>query len=152
VLLEVGRIVRPHGLRGEVVVDLLTDREDRLEPGSALDSDRGVLTVTGMRPHQGRFLVTFEGCDDRTAAERLSGTVLRAEAIDDPDALWVHELVGTEVCDIAGVARGRVTEVEANPAHDLLVLDSGVLVPIVFVVSCGDGVTVIDPPAGLFDD
>ena len=44
-----------------------------------------------------------------------------------------------------------MTAVEANPAHDLLVLDSGALVPMVFVVEQRDGVVVIDPPDGLFD-
>jgi 16S rRNA processing protein RimM len=151
-LLEIGRIVRAHGLQGEVVVDLSTDRVDRLDRGAVLDSDRGPLTVVACRPHQGRFLVTFEGVADRTAAEGLSGLSVRAEAVEDPDALWVHELVGSMVRDTAGVEWGRVTEVEANPAHDLLVLESGALVPAVFVVSCEDGITVIDPPEGLFDD
>jgi 16S rRNA processing protein RimM len=108
--------------------------------------------VVVSRPHQGRFLVTFDGYPDRTAAERLSGVALRAEAVDDPDALWVHELVGSMVREASGVERGRVTEVQANPAHDLLVLESGALVPAVFVVSCIDGITLIDPPEGLFDE
>ena len=151
-LLEVGRIIRAHGLRGEVVVDLLTDRLDRLEPGAVLETDRGPLRVVAARPHQSRFLVTFDGVPDRTAAEELSGVALRAEAVEDPDALWVHEVVGTVVRERSGVERGRVVEVEANPAHDLLVLESGALVPTVFVVSCVDGITLIDPPAGLFDD
>jgi 16S rRNA processing protein RimM len=151
-LLEVGRVVRPHGLRGEVVVGLVTDRTDRLAPGTVLQSDRGPLTVVDCRPHQGKFLVMFDGCWDRTAAEALVGRTLRAEAVEDPDALWVHELVGSMVREASGVERGRVTEVQANPAHDLLVLESGALVPAVFVVSCIDGITLIDPPEGLFDE
>ena len=95
--------------------------------------------------------MTFEGVHDRTDAEALAGRVLRAEAVADPDALWVHELVGSMVRELGGTERGRVVEVQANPAHDLLVLESGALVPAVFVVSCVDGVTLIDPPDGLFD-
>jgi 16S rRNA processing protein RimM len=150
-LLEVGRVVRAHGLRGEVVVSLVTDVESRLAPGSELTSDRGVLTVETSRPHQDRYLVAFEGVTDRSAAEALAGLVLRAEAVADPEALWVHELIGSVVREVGGTERGTVVEVQANPAHDLLVLDDGALVPAVFVVSCADGVTVIDPPEGLFD-
>ena len=150
-LLEVGRIGRAHGLKGEVMVDLITDRLDRVAVGTVLSTDRGDLVVAGSRPHQKRFIVAFEGVGDRTAAEGLAGTLLRAESVDDPEALWVHELVGTFVVEVSGVERGVVRAVQANPAHDLLVLESGALVPIVFVVSCVDGVTVIDPPPGLFD-
>jgi 16S rRNA processing protein RimM len=150
-LLEVGRVVRAHGLRGEVVVSLVTDVESRLAPGSELDSDRGVLTVETSRPHQDRYLVAFQGVTDRSAAEALAGLALRAEAVADPDALWVHELIGSVVREVGGTERGTVVEVQANPAHDLLVLDDGALVPAVFVLSCADGVTVIDPPEGLFD-
>ena len=150
-LLEVGRIGRAHGLKGEVMVDLITDRLERVAVGTVLSTDRGDLVVVGSRPHQKRFIVAFEGVGDRTAAEALAGTVLRAESVDDPEALWVHELVGTLVVEVGGVERGIVRAVQANPAHDLLVLESGALVPIVFVVSCVDGVTLIDPPPGLFD-
>jgi len=150
-LLEVGRVVRAHGLRGEVLVALVTDIESRLAPGSVLSSDRGPLTVVSSRPHQDRHLVTFEGLFDRTGAEALAGLVLRAEAVADPEALWVHDLVGSVVREVGGTERGTVVEVQANPAHDLLVLDDGALVPAVFVVSCEDGVTVIDPPEGLFE-
>jgi 16S rRNA processing protein RimM len=150
-LLEVGRVVRAHGLRGEVLVDLVTDIETRVAPGSVLSSDRGPLTVEASRPHQGRHLVMFAGVADRTGAEALAGLALRAEAVADPEALWVHELIGSTVREVGGTVRGTVVEVQANPAHDLLVLDDGALVPIVFVVTCEDGVTVIDPPEGLFE-
>jgi 16S rRNA processing protein RimM len=151
VLLEVGRIGRAHGLKGEVMVDLITDRLERVAVGTVLSTDLGDMVVAGSRPHQKRFIVAFEGVSDRTAAEALAGTVLRAEAVDDPEALLVHELVGTLVVEVSGHERGVVRAVQANPAHDLLVLESGALVPIVFVVSCVDGVTLIDPPPGLFD-
>ena len=144
-------MVRAHGLRGEVVVRLVTDLDERVAPGTVLGSDRGPMTVVSSRPHQGNHLVVFAGCDDRTSAEALVGLALRAEAIADPEALWVHELVGSTVREVGGPERGHVVEVQANPAHDLLVLESGALVPVVFVVSCVDGVTLIDPPDGLFE-
>jgi 16S rRNA processing protein RimM len=63
----------------------------------------------------------------------------------------VHEVVGADVRDRAGTPLGTVVAVQANPAHDLLVLDGGALVPMVFVVEHGEGVVVIDAPDGLFD-
>jgi 16S rRNA processing protein RimM len=72
--------------------------------------------------------------------------------MEDADALWVHELIGSLVVEEgSGVERGRVVAVVANPAHELLELDSGALVPIVFVESYEDGITRIAPPDGLFD-
>jgi 16S rRNA processing protein RimM len=150
--LEVGRVGRAHGLRGEVVVTLSSDREERLEPGSALLLERGTLVVGTSRRHQERWLVHFEGVDDRDAAEALRGTVLYAEPLATADGeLWVHELIGCEVRDPAGTRLGTVEAVEANPASDLLVLDGGRLLPLTFVVEQTPGVVVAEPPAGLWD-
>jgi 16S rRNA processing protein RimM len=150
-LLEVGRIGRPHGLRGEVVVRLTTDRNERLAPGSVLHADAGELVVVAARPHQDRWIVSFEGYDRREAVDGLRGQVLRAEALDDPDELWVHDLVGAEVVTAGGDAVGTCVAVVANPASDLLELDSGALVPVVFVVDHAEGRVTIDPPEGLLD-
>ena len=151
-LLDVGRVGRPHGVRGEVVVTLTTDRTERLAPGSTLQSSAGPLVVGASRPHQGKFLVRFVGVDGRAAAEALGGTVLRAEALTDPDTLWVHELVGARVCERDGTDRGAVVEVQEAAAADLLVLDTGALVPVTFVADHVPGErVVIDPPEGLFD-
>lgn len=155
-LLEVGRIDRPHGVRGEVVVSLVTNRTERLEPGAELHAPGGPLRVRRARPFGKRWVVAFEGYGDRDAAERLREAVLRAAPIEDPAELWVHELIGAEVVCSEDVARGRVTAVQANPASDLLVLDSGALVPLTFVVSTdtsGDGPSrvVVDAPPGLFE-
>jgi 16S rRNA processing protein RimM len=150
-LLEVGRIGRPHGVRGELYVDLLTDREERVAVGSRLVARDDTLEVVAARPSNGRWLVMFAGVSDRTQAERLTGVQLLAAPIEDPDALWVHELIGSQVIEADGVDRGRCVSVLANPAHDLLELDSGALVPVTFVVSCVDGVTTVDVPEGLFD-
>ena len=144
-------MVKPHGLRGEVVVELFTNRTERLTPGSVLDAPQGPLEVVRSSPHHRRWIVAFAGVGDHAGAEALRDAVLTAEPLDDPDELWVHQLVGSEVVDTAGVAHGRVTAVEANPASDLLVLESGALVPLRFVVESGPGRVVVDPPAGLLD-
>ena len=99
-----------------------------------------------------------ESLRDRYAkdAERMQGVELWAEPLDDPDALWVHELIGCSVMD-GGVERGTVVAVRANPASDLLELDSGALVPVTFVVgppslsADGSRLLAVDVPAGLFD-
>jgi 16S rRNA processing protein RimM len=151
--LELGRVGRPHGVRGEVVVMLHTDRSERTTPGAVLHAGERELVVASARPHQGRWLVRFEGITDRDAAEELRGATLVGEPLDDPGEgrVWVHEMVGDEARDVHGNALGRVTSVEVNPAHDILVLDDGTLVPMVFVVDRQPGVVIVDPPDGLLD-
>ncbi|MFP5320484.1 MAG: ribosome maturation factor RimM [Acidimicrobiia bacterium] len=148
--LEVGTIAKPLGLKGEVVVRLLTDREERLAPGSVLETDRGPLTVVEAHPHQNRWRVRFEGFHRREDVEPLHGLVLRAEPVDDPDVWFVHDLIGKPVALGDGTVVGTCTSVVDNPAHDLLELDGGQLVPLPFVVEVGD-VIEIDPPEGLLD-
>ena len=151
--LEVGRIGRAHGLRGEIAVSLSTDREERLAPGSVLGITGGELVVVRARPHQHRWLVVFEGVQDRTAAEALQGELLYADALpaDDVDELWVHELIGAAVQDPSGNSLGTVIAVEANPASDLLVLDGDRLLPLAFLVRHEAGLVVVDPPAGIWE-
>jgi 16S rRNA processing protein RimM len=153
VLLEVGRITKPHGVRGDVLVALTTERTSRLDPGSVLQTARGPLTVVSSSRHQDRWIVHFDGFTDRDQVETWRGVALEAVPLDeaDEDLLWVHELVGSTVALADGTDMGAVTEVESNPAADLLVLDSGALVPVVFIVAREDGRITIDPPDGLFD-
>ncbi|MEO7398875.1 MAG: ribosome maturation factor RimM, partial [Ilumatobacteraceae bacterium] len=108
-------------------------------------------TVTYSKHLPQRWLVHFDGFVDRTAVEALTNAPLYGEPLDDPDALWVHEMVGARVVELTGEERGTCVAVLANPAHDILELDSEALVPVIFVVSCVDGVITIDPPDGLFD-
>lgn len=151
-LLEVGRITKPHGVTGQVLVALSSDRTSRLDPGSVLATDRGPLTVRTSAPHQDRWIVRFDELGDRSDAEAWRGTVLRAEALEgDDDELWVHELIGAAVVLADGTAVGRVVSVVGNPASDLLELDGGALVPVVFVTATAAGQVTIDPPEGLFD-
>ena len=150
-MLEVGRITRPHGMRGEVAVLLTTNRSERVAKGAVLHTADGRLTVAASRPHKSGYIVWFAECRDRTGAEELRDTVLLAEPIDDPGELWVHDLVDAVVVDADGNERGRVVQVVENPASDLLELDNGHLVPARFVVAVDPGVRVdVDPPAGLF--
>ncbi|MEL6981431.1 MAG: hypothetical protein AAFO29_03300, partial [Actinomycetota bacterium] len=115
-LLEVGRIEKAHGLRGEVVVSLSTNMVgDRSAPGTVLATDAGPLTVIRSRPHSHRWLFTFDGVDSREGADELRGTILRAEPLSSDGAdpgppspsahhggevvAFVHELIGRHVID-----------------------------------------------------
>ena len=66
-LLEVGRITKPHGVRGDVLVALSSDRTSRLDPGSVLETDRGSLTVESSSRHQDRWIVSFREIAGRDA-------------------------------------------------------------------------------------
>jgi 16S rRNA processing protein RimM len=151
-LLEIGHLRKAHGVRGQVNVQLASDRPERLVPGARWFARDGWLTVVTATPHQDRWLVTFREIHDRLGAQRYTNTPVYAEPLDDPDELWVHDLVGADVVETDGTARGRCVAVVENPAADLLELDSGALVPVVFIVDHTGGRIVIDPPAGLFDE
>jgi 16S rRNA processing protein RimM len=151
-LLEVGRIGRAHGVKGAVYVLLTSDRDERVAPGARLFDGQSWLVIVSSRPQpQRKWVVQFEGIDDRNAAELLTGRIVSAPALVDDEALWVHELIGAHVVDVDGVGRGTCVSVLHNPAHDLLELDTGHLVPVTFVESLVDGVVTVNAPDGLFD-
>ncbi|MBM3660478.1 MAG: 16S rRNA processing protein RimM [Actinobacteria bacterium] len=153
--LEIGRLGRPHGLKGEVMVSLTTDRvAERLARGVTWWVGGREVGVESARAHQGRHAVKLTGVDDRDAAAALTGLFVFASPLGDADddgIVWVHEVIGAEVVDVGGRSHGRVEAVQANPAHDLLVLEGGALVPMVFVVEQSEGRVVVDPPEGLLD-
>lgn len=152
-------------------MSLVTNRLERMRPGTRLvlaepasrsamppapprspssGSDRRLLEVVAARPHQGRYIVSFAGYDDRGAAESLRDAVLLAEPIEgEPEAWFVHELIGCELHALDGGLVGTVTSVEANPASDLLVIDGRHLVPLRFVVERAPGRLVAELPEGL---
>ena len=150
--LEVGRIIKAHGLKGQVLVDLWTDRDERLAVGTELLTDRGALVVEAAAAHQDRFIVSFDLIETREDADRWRGVVLSAPRIIDDDVIWIDQLFGAEVFDEAGVRRGVVVDVEANPASDILVLDTGALVPLTFVTNVEANARIdVDVPEGLFE-
>jgi 16S rRNA processing protein RimM len=151
-LLEIGTIRRAHGVRGQVSVELATDRLERVQPGARWWARDGWLTVVTASPHQDRWLATLREITDRAAAQHYTNTPIFAEPVDDPEALWVHRLIGSAVVEVSGRERGCCVSVVANPASDLLELDNGALVPVAFVVRHDDELIVIDPPDGLFED
>jgi 16S rRNA processing protein RimM len=165
----VARIGKPHGLRGEVTVQLHTDDpESRFAVGTVLATratpGSGVpraLTIRSTRVHQGTWLLGFEDIPDRTGAESLRGTrlVAPAQASDDDDGWYEDQLVGLSVVDRSGTRLGEVTGLEVGPAQDLLVvrLDTGTEAYLPFVeaivpeVDVEGGRVVVDPPDGLLE-
>ncbi len=136
------------------MVDLITDRTERLDKGSVLVAAERRLEVGEAHRHGTGWLVTFVGVTDRDAADRLRGAVLCAAPIEDPDALWVHELIGADAVTASGEPCGRVVAVRENPAGDVLELDGGALVPVVFVTGWTEESPrrlQIDPPEGLLE-
>ncbi|WP_307824940.1 ribosome maturation factor RimM [Geodermatophilus bullaregiensis] len=168
----VGRIGRPHGVRGEVTVEVRTDDpDDRFVPGAVLRTEpaaRGPLTVAGARWHREVLLLSIERpdgspVDSREAAEELRDTELHVPVADlpeleDPDAYYDHQLVGLAARLTDGSALGTVTAVRHEGADLLVVARDGgreLLVPfvaaIVPTVDLAGGVVVVDPPEGLLD-
>jgi 16S rRNA processing protein RimM len=167
VQVTVGRIGRPHGIRGAVVVGVRTDEPElRFAKGSRLDTDpasTGPLIVAGSRWHSSELLVRFEGIDDRDAAAELRGTWLLADSatfapLDDPDEFRDVDLIGLAVRTVDGTAVGTVDDV-LHSGQDVLVIKSPdgrqVMVPFVLPlvpeVDVASGFLVIDPPEGLLD-
>jgi 16S rRNA processing protein RimM len=154
--LEVGFVAKAHGLRGQVVVELVSNRAERMAPGAVLFDPSGralEIVSASASPSAGRdrWIVGFAGVSDREGADGLRGTTLLGEPITDPDVLWVHDLLGVTVVDQRGTMIGTVVAVEANPASDLLVLDGGGLVPLRFVTARAEGSLTVDIPDGLLD-
>lgn len=164
----VGRVVKAHGLRGELVVEPRTDNvEARFAPGTVL-SVRGSrvprITVRAARRHGDRLLVTVDEVDDRDGADALRSAELTAPALAeepaDPDEFHDHQLEGLAVVLADGTAVGTVTAVLHGAGGELLAVaraDGGdeLLVPFVAAivpeVDVAGGRLVLDPPEGLLD-
>ena len=130
-MVAVGRVARPHGLRGEVVIDLDTDfPERRFDPGSVVYAQRSgnidALRIEAVRFHKGRPIVAFGGVDDVTGAESLARCELRMPAAVQhalpEDQFYVHALVGCTVQTIDGEHVGSVVEVQGGPGANRLIV------------------------------
>ncbi|HXO20659.1 MAG TPA: ribosome maturation factor RimM [Thermoanaerobaculia bacterium] len=175
----VGRVLRPHGLRGELVVEVLSDVDDRLDPGSSLlvtdeagrplaagPADRSGapawIEVAGSRPHKAGALVRFAGVADKDGAERLRGVWLaveRSRVPRAPDGTFYHyELLGCR-CSDGGRELGEVVDLREDGGGLLLIVEGGGRrVPVPFVgrfirrIDVASGVIDLDLPPGLIEE
>jgi 16S rRNA processing protein RimM len=168
--LTVGRVVKAHGVAGEVVVEVRTDDpEIRFAPGAMLrakgtDGHECDYVIEAVRAHGGRLLVRLEGVADRDAVDALRGSLFVIDSddlppIDEPDTYYDHQLEGLRVRTTAGRDIGTVAEVLHTAAGELLAVNRDeageLLVPfvsaIVTSVSLDSGTVEIDPPEGLLE-
>jgi len=169
--LVVGRVVKAHGITGELVVDVRTDDpEQRFGRGNRLrlkprgGGEARAVQVESARPHGARMLVRLDGVLDRDTADALRGSLFIVDSadlppIDDPDEFYDHQLEGLTVRTVGGAEIGSVTEVLHTAGGELLSVrtpdGAEVLIPFVSAmvtsVSLADGVVEIDPPDGLLD-
>lgn len=171
----IGRIGRPHGVGGEVVVKVRTDEpERRFVEGASIvaererDGIRRSLILESMRPQNDDLLVCFAGIGDRTAAEDIGGSLLMAQVPmadrpDDADEFYDHQLIGLAAVGADGTPIGEVREVMHFPLQDALaVIDAGgreLLFPFVAEIvtdvritdANGPGRVTIAAPEGLLD-
>jgi 16S rRNA processing protein RimM len=165
----VGRVLRPHGVRGEVMVEVLSDVPGRLAPGRRLRASwegrparpsREVLVET-YRPHKSGALVRFAGTEDRDQAEELRDALLDVDRSEVPDApegtYYWYQLLGCR-CWVDGEDLGEVTDLVEDGGGLLLVVSKdGRQVPIPFVQSFLKEVDVergrieLDLPEGLLE-
>jgi len=166
-MVTVGRVIRPHGRRGEVVVAPETDRAaERFRPGAPLFRQRGpgaaAVEIRSSRALRDRWVLGFAGVESIEDAEGLRGLELKipADALRElgPGGYYTHDLVGCAVETVQGTAVGCVEEVRFGPGAQLLVVqgaDGEVLVPlaerICVTVDVAGRRIVIDPPDGLIE-
>lgn len=165
--IAIGRVIKPHGLKGEVVVEVLTDFPERFSEGLRIFLSGGAreareARIVAVRPHQGRVLLTFEGISDVSMAETLRGAELSVSAADvaprPPGFVYHWEIEGAEVFDERGSRLGRVAELQDAAGRPLLVVetprglrDVPFAHPIVVTVDMVGKRIVLAPPPGLLD-
>jgi 16S rRNA processing protein RimM len=163
----VGRVVKPHGIRGEASVEVLTDFPDRFRPGRTLGA-RGAsgqvspVRISAVRPHAERLLLRFEGIETAEAVDALRGTDLCALPGDEPERpegyVFRHEAAGLAAVSREGRPLGTVRDLVDAAGRPLLVLATPQGLrevpfsrPIVVAVDLAERRIVLDPPAGLLD-
>jgi 16S rRNA processing protein RimM len=133
-LLVVGRILRPHGVRGAVIVRVESDWPERFRDGARLllekaSGDRKEITVLSCSQHKGNMMVFLPGVEDRETAEQLKGSYLMVRSCDAAPLaegeFWAHDLVGMRVVSEEGRHLGEVSDVVCRTAQDMLVVQGG---------------------------
>ena len=160
-LVRIGRVIKPHGIRGELVVAAEGHTLAELAVGAVVVVAGETYSIAGLRPHQGRLLLLLDGCSDRTAAETLRGARVGVADAGLPaladDEWYADDLVGWTLLERQGIRLGVVTAVLPGPVHDYLQIgtDQPQLVPMVreWLVDVDPARRTIsmDMPAGLLE-
>ncbi len=162
--LIIGRVIKPHGLRGEVAVEIMTDFPDRfaLLDTVYLGEEKTPFALKRFRLYKGRALLKLAGCDTREAAEDLRGQLVQIpieQAMPlGEDEYYIHQVIGLEAWTTKGEFLGRVSEVLSTPANDVFVVQDEkssreILIPaiedVVVKVDLKERKLVIEPMEGL---
>ena len=165
--LEIGKITSPHGVRGEVKLEVWSDSPESLlkvKKVSYNANGEGLIKVESSRPHKGRLLLKLEGINDMDAANALRSKVLyahRDSILKSKDSFFINDLIGLEVTDVdTSVSYGKLTDVIETGANDVYVVtdEKGKqrLVPaikqVVIETDLEGSVMKIRPLEGLFDE
>jgi 16S rRNA processing protein RimM len=124
----VGKVGKPHGLKGAFVVEEASDDPQRFEPGATVLVDGEPAEVVERKRAGGRLVIRLERAVERGAALQIRRADLPEPG---PDSYYVFQLVGLEVEEEGGRALGTVTEVAPGVANDVLELDTGLALPLV---------------------
>ncbi len=158
----VGRILKPHGLKGEIRVEAFNPAAPNLQPGRTVYINSVRSKILRARADRGAWIVQVSGFSGRDAVEGLRGLLLEARdadvSRDDADSYFIHELIGLRVITNTGEELGRISEVLQSGAADVYVIRDGareVLIPaigeVVDSIDLGAGEMRITPLAGLLD-
>jgi 16S rRNA processing protein RimM len=164
--LAVGKLTRPHGVRGEMIMEIMTDFPERLKPGVRVyvGPERKPMHLRGRRPHPRGVLVAFEGVENREQSGELRNQFVLVRADDRPPLpegeFYHHQLIGLQVVNEMGVAIGELVEIMQTGANDVYVVRLPVrgelLIPaidsVILSVDLERGEIRVALPAGLIPD
>ncbi len=165
---EAGRIIRPHGVRGHVMIASEAHYFGQLQPGTVLFLNPGEMqmqvTLRSIRAHQGRFLVALDDFSSREQAETLRNMHVFLDSTELPELkegeYFYWQLIGLKVQDVEGHEFGTVKDILETGANDVYILEDSAghekLVPairdVVSEIDLEKGVITINPLPGLFPE
>ncbi len=163
--LVVGRIVKPHGIKGQVEIFPLTDSSQRFKPGAVFHlvpptADMTSVTLTDVRYKKGRVVARLETIEDRESAKVLVGRELTwpsSESEKPQGAYWLHEIIGCDVETVDGVRLGQVSEILRTGSNDVYVIEGqrGYMIPaikqVIQSIDPAKKIIVIKPMPGLLE-
>ena len=160
VYLVIGRLRKPHGVLGEILMDILTDFPERFVPSEILfvGEEHKEMVLIGRRWHQNSLLIQLEGVTDRDQAGQYRNALVYAPVSSSPKLpegeYYQHELVGLTILNEAGDLLGKLVEIISTGSNDVYVVLSPdgdeILLPalksVILKVNLSDSTMVVRPP------